>query len=95
MLGRVVAVHRVAGFVGQREDVVQHVGLVVHEDVRPAVVRAGAECAAALALVGIAIAPAAGEAVVQHAAVVVAQRFERFDDDVDRLLPGVAACRVR
>ena len=30
--------HRVAGFVGQREDVVEHVRLVVHEDVRPAVV---------------------------------------------------------
>ena len=40
MLGRVVAVHRVARFVGQREDVVEHVGLVVHQDVRPAVVRA-------------------------------------------------------
>ena len=34
VLGRVVAVHRVARLVGQREDVVEHVGLVVHQDVR-------------------------------------------------------------
>ena len=41
MLGRVVAVHRVARLVGQREDVVEHVGLVVHQDVRVAVEGAG------------------------------------------------------
>ena len=62
MLGRVVAVHRVAGLVGQREDVIEHVGLIVHQDVRLAVVRAGGECAALLALVRIAVAPAVVQA---------------------------------
>ena len=44
-------VHRVPGFVGQREDVVQHFGLVVHQDVRIAIVRTAAERAALLPLV--------------------------------------------
>ena len=43
MLGREVAVHRMARLVGQREHVVEHVGLIVHEDIRGAVVRAAAE----------------------------------------------------
>ena len=38
VLGRVPGVHRVPGLVGQREHVVEHVRLVVHQDVRRAVV---------------------------------------------------------
>ena len=77
------------GFVGEREDVVEHVWLVVHQDVRPAVVRAGAERAAAFALIRVAIAPAAGEAFLEHAAVFAAERFERCQHNVDGLFPGV------
>ena len=62
MLGRVVAVHRVARLVGQGEHVVEHVGLIVHEDVGIGVVRAGAEGPALLAAVLVTVAPAAGQA---------------------------------
>ncbi len=44
---------------GQREHVVQHVALIVHQDERIAVVRTGTESAALLALVWIAVTPAA------------------------------------
>ena len=94
--GRVVAVHRVARLVGQREDVVEHVGLVVHEDVRVAVVGAGAEGPALLAAVLVAVAPAAA------AGRVPARRNTRCpaaasaaSTSVDRLRPRCAAfCRL-
>ena len=54
-----------ARFVGQREHVVQHVGLVVHQDVGLAVERAAGKRAALLALVRIAVAPAVVQALVQ------------------------------
>jgi len=65
-------VHRMAGLVREREDVVQHGRLVVHQNVRVAVVAAGAERAALLAGVGIAVAPPAGKSLFQHAGVLLA-----------------------
>ena len=52
-----MAVHRVAGFVREREQIVQHGRLVVHHDVRIGFKTAAAKGAALLALIGIAIAP--------------------------------------
>ena len=83
-------VHRVARFVGQGEEVVEDFGLVVHEDVGVAVVGTAAERAALFALVRIAVAPAAGETFFQRGAVFGAERGEGGDDDIHRLLPGVA-----
>ena len=90
-----VAVHRVARLVGQREDVVEHVGLIVHEDVRVAVVRAGREGAAPLAAVLVAVAPAVGQPAFEHAAVFGSQRFQGGQHRLDRLVPGVPAPHLR
>ncbi len=51
-----------AGFVREREDMVEHVALVVHEDERIAIIRTGAERAALLAAILVAIAPPASQA---------------------------------
>ena len=94
MLRRVVAVHRVAGLVGQRENVVEHVGLVVHQDVRVAVVRAGTERPALLAAILVAIAPPAQQARFERAAIVAAQRRQGRHDRRDRLIPGVPRLQI-
>ena len=65
------------GLVGEGEDVIEHVRLVVHEDVGLGIVGAGGECAALLAGVGVTVAPAGGgQAAVKLAHVFLAERVE-------------------
>ena len=76
-----VGMHRVAGLVGQREHVVEQVFLEVHQDVglgREAAVRKGAR---GLALVLVAIDPAAAQPPAQLRAVGIAERRERLQDN--------------
>ncbi len=89
MLGRQVAVHRVPRFVGEREDIVQHFGLVVHQNVGIAIERPATERARLFALVRIAITPAAFEALLQHLAVLASKRGERRHNHFHGLVPSV------
>ncbi len=94
VLGGEKRVHGMAGFVRQREHVVEHLRLVVHQDVRVGIVRAAAERAALLAQIGIPITPAAVQASLQRSAVVAAQRFERRDHHLHGLIPSAACLRA-
>ena len=73
---------------------VEHLGLVVHHDVRLAVEAAGRECAALLSLVRVAIAPAVVQAGLEHAAIFAPQRLQRPHDHLDRMVPGAAGFQL-
>ena len=73
ILDRIMRVHRVTGFVSQRENIIQNFRFVVHHDVRVTIVSTVAERTTLLARVRIAIAPASGtQAFTQRADVLVA-----------------------
>src|SRR5690349_19023428 len=76
MLGRVEAMHRMPSLVRQREHVIEHVGLVIHQDIRIAVERTATERAALLSLVWKAVAPAAVEPSLERSAILAAERFD-------------------
>ena len=84
---RVVAVHGVARLVGQREYVVEHVGLVVHQDIRIGVKRPTAKGSALLAGVRIPIGPSALQPPLEHSTVLLPQRSQRIHNDRDGLVP--------
>ena len=81
--------------VRQREDMLDHVLLEVHEDVGIGVEGAGAEGPRSLAGVRIAVAPAAAQALLQAAAVLSAQRLERLDYQLHRRVPCVPLLELR
>jgi hypothetical protein len=87
--GGIVAVHRVPGLVGQRENIVEHIRLVIHQDVRIAIVSAAAKRSALLPLVGISIAPSSAKPSREDPTVFFSQGFEGIEDNVDCFVPGM------
>ena len=83
-----------AALMGEGEHVAQHVFLVVHEDVGIAHERAGGERAGALALVLVAVHPAATQPRSQGGAVVVAERGEGCDHHLHRVVVAVPYAHV-
>ena len=88
LAGRMPGVHRVPRLVGQRKDLVEHVRLIVHQDIRRAVERAARKGPALLSLVRIAVAPPpVDQPLRQHAAILAPQRREGLDHQLHRLGP--------
>ena len=81
--------HRVTGFVSQREHVVENRWFVIHHDIRRAVVRAVTERARLLALIRIAITPTTSQSFAENAAIFIAKWCQRFADHFNGFIPFV------
>ena len=79
-----------ARFVNQREHVVEHVRLVVHEDEGLRVEAAAGECPALLAAVLVTVAPAVLQPMLERIAILASQRLHGGQRHFDRLVPRVA-----
>src|SRR6266850_4814846 len=85
---RIPGVHRMTGLVRKRIHVGKYIGLIIHHDVWRAAVGAVAECAAALALVFIAVAPSSSaQAIAEGGQVLVSERSDRAEHVFHRLVP--------
>src|ERR1700737_2895056 len=80
------AVHRVAGFVGQSENVREDVRLVIHQYVRRIAITGRRKGATLFPFLFIAVHPARSQSVAECAKIFLAQRLQCFQDEIDCLL---------
>ena len=94
VLAAVVAVQRVAHFVGEREHAVEII-LVVEQDIGVRVAVAGGIRAAALAGIFVNVDPAVGKALLQQVGIILAEHRERFEHRGLGFLVGDLAVGIR
>ena len=81
-------------FMGQGEDVVEYLWLVIHQDVWIPVKGTTAEGTTMFSLVRISLAPPSQQPVLQRSRVIRSQWLQRLNDQFDSLVPTAMSCQV-
>src|SRR5215470_5865090 len=82
------AVHGVAGFVGQGENVGENVRLVVHQDIGRVTIAGGRKCPTPFSFRFVAVHPSRSQSMSKRLKILLAEWLQRFQDDVDRFIKG-------